>query len=85
MLLTYLCTYNNYLPQGSPTSSYISNLVMKQSDKDIGHYCDKNNISYTRYSDDLTFLENLDKSKKLKISSQYRKENVIESHLKFTN
>lgn len=55
MLLTYLCTYNNYLPQGSPTSSYISNLVMKEFDECIGDYCDKNNISYTRYSDDLTF------------------------------
>lgn len=28
-LLTYLCTYNNHLVQGSPTSAYISNLVMK--------------------------------------------------------
>ena len=28
MLLTYLCTYNDYLLQGAPTSSYISNLVM---------------------------------------------------------
>ena len=55
MLLTYLCTYNNYLPQGSPTSSYISNLVMKNFDECIGDYCNKNNISYTRYSDDLTF------------------------------
>lgn len=55
MLLTFLCTYNDYLPQGAPTSSYISNLVMKEFDEDIGDYCDKNNISYTRYSDDLTF------------------------------
>lgn len=55
MLLTYLCTYDNYLPQGSPTSSYISNLVMKDFDEYIGEYCENNNISYTRYSDDLTF------------------------------
>ena len=58
MLLTYLCTYNDYLPQGSPTSSYISNLVMKEFDEDIGEYCTRNNISYTRYSDDLTFSGN---------------------------
>ena len=58
MLLTYLCTYNDYLPQGSPTSSYISNLVMKEFDEYIGEYCTRNNISYTRYSDDLTFSGN---------------------------
>lgn len=55
MLLTYLCCYNDYLPQGAPTSSYISNLVMKDFDEEIGKFCEKNNISYTRYSDDMTF------------------------------
>ncbi len=55
MLLTYLCTYNDHLTQGSPTSSYISNLVMKDFDEEIGYYCEMNNISYTRYSDDMTF------------------------------
>lgn len=55
MFLTYLCTYNDHLTQGSPTSSYISNLVMKDFDEEIGSYCEDNNISYTRYSDDMTF------------------------------
>jgi len=55
MLLTYLCTYNDYIPQGAPTSSYISNLVMKEFDNEIGDWCEDNNISYTRYSDDMTF------------------------------
>lgn len=55
MLLTYLCTYNDYIPQGAPTSAYISNLVMKQFDDEIGDWCESNNISYTRYSDDMTF------------------------------
>lgn len=55
MLLTYLCTYNDHLTQGSPTSSYISNLVMKDFDEELGYYCEMNNISYTRYSDDMTF------------------------------
>ncbi len=54
-LLTYLCTYNEKLPQGAPTSSYISNLVMKDFDEVIGRFCEDNNISYTRYSDDMTF------------------------------
>lgn len=55
MVLTYLCTYNDYLTQGSPTSAYISNLVMKEFDEEIGYWCDLNSITYTRYSDDMTF------------------------------
>lgn len=55
MILTYLCTYDNHLTQGSPTSAYISNLVMKDFDEKLGNWCDENNISYTRYSDDMTF------------------------------
>lgn len=54
-LLTYLCTYESRLPQGAPTSSYISNLVMKDFDEEVGEWCKKKNISYTRYSDDMTF------------------------------
>lgn len=60
MLLTYLCTYNNYVPQGAPTSAYISNLVMKEFDNEIGEWCEDNNISYTRYSDDMTFSGDFD-------------------------
>lgn len=62
MLLTYICTYNDHLTQGSPTSSYISNLVMKDFDEEIGSYCEDNNISYTRYSDDMTFSGNFNPS-----------------------
>ncbi len=54
-LLTYLCTYESRLPQGAPTSSYISNLVMNEFDYEIGTWCNKRNINYTRYSDDMTF------------------------------
>ena len=58
MLLTYLCTYDEHLTQGSPTSAYISNLVMKEFDEAIGAWCEEKNISYTRYSDDMTFSGN---------------------------
>ena len=67
MLLTHLCIYNNHLSQGSPTSAYISNLVMKEFDEYIGDYCENNNISYTRYSDDLTFSGNFNPSTVIKI------------------
>lgn len=54
-LLTHLCTYKTRLPQGAPTSPYIANLVMKQFDEKLGCWCRKNNITYTRYCDDMTF------------------------------
>ncbi len=55
MLFANLCIYNNKLPQGAPTSGYISNLVMRSFDEKLGKYCELNNISYTRYSDDMSF------------------------------
>ena len=57
-VLAHLTTYNEYLPQGAPTSPYLSNLVMREFDYIIGEWCDKNNINYTRYSDDMTFSMN---------------------------
>ena len=59
-ILTNLVTYNNFLPQGATTSSYISNLVLRSFDYEIGNYCLKNNISYTRYCDDMTFSGDFD-------------------------
>lgn len=54
-LLTNLCLFNNKLPQGAPTSGYISNLVLRNFDEAVGKFCNSKNISYTRYSDDMTF------------------------------
>ena len=62
MILTYLCTCGNHLTQGSPTSAYISNLVMKEFDEELGAWCSSNNISYTRYSDDMIFSGNFNPS-----------------------
>lgn len=55
IILTKLCTYKDHLTQGSPTSAYISNLIMKDFDEEIGAWCELNKIDYTRYSDDMTF------------------------------
>ena len=57
-LLAHLTTYFDYLPQGSPTSPYLSNLVLRDFDYKVGKWCLERNINYTRYSDDMTFSMN---------------------------
>jgi len=54
-LLAKLCCYDDTLPQGAPTSPYLSNLYLRSFDEKIYEYCDNNEIKYTRYADDLTF------------------------------
>lgn len=44
-----------YLPQGAPTSPYLSNLILKKFDDNLGSYCSDNKIKYTRYADDMAF------------------------------
>lgn len=44
-----------FLPQGAPTSPLLSNLVMLQLDDMLTKIAIKNGLTYTRYSDDITF------------------------------
>ncbi len=55
VLLSVLCVYSHTTPQGAPTSPAISNIILRDFDNRVGDWCDKRNISYTRYCDDLTF------------------------------
>lgn len=54
-LLAKLCCRDGSLPQGAPTSPYLSNIYLKPLDDAISKYCKEKYISYTRYADDLTF------------------------------
>lgn len=54
-LLTNLCVIKNKLPQGAVTSPYLANLICRGLDMRVAGYCNKRNIIYTRYADDLTF------------------------------
>lgn len=60
VLLTKLCTYDGVLPQGAPTSAYLSNLVMREFDEAVGAYCQALHIRFTRYADDMTFSGDFD-------------------------
>lgn len=54
-LMGKLCTYYDVLPQGAPTSPYLSNLYLTSFDETVGKFCLERDIRYTRYADDLTF------------------------------
>ena len=58
-LLTKLCTNSdNVLPQGSPASPSISNLVLLKLDKRLSSLAKSINCCYSRYADDITFSGN---------------------------
>lgn len=69
--LANLCTYTpktnkgeksditkRFLPQGAPTSPYLSNLILLNFDNLVSKFCSDNDIKYTRYADDMTFSGN---------------------------
>jgi len=49
-----------FLPQGSPASPAISNLIAYRLDKKVKGLADKLNFTYTRYADDLSFSTSKD-------------------------
>lgn len=63
------------LAQGAPTSPALANIICNRLDNRFFQYAIKNNVSYTRYADDLTFSS--DDPEKLPNSSFVRK--VVES------
>ncbi len=75
VLLTNLCVFNGSLPQGAPTSGYLSNLIMCIFDSEIAAYCREKAIRYTRYADDMTFSANTN----IDIAQLIH---VVETHLK---
>ena len=64
-LLAKLCCRDNGLPQGAPTSPYLSNLIFKEADTLIADYCKQRKIRYTRYADDLSFSGDFDQNELL--------------------
>jgi|SRR5690625_3482340 len=54
-VLTNICTCDSSLPQGSPCSPKLANLVTWNLDKRIQGFVGKRGITYTRYADDLSF------------------------------
>jgi RNA-directed DNA polymerase len=59
-LFAKLCTLSDHLPQGAPTSPYLSNLIFRTVDEELAEFSKTHNIRYTRYADDLTFSGEFD-------------------------
>lgn len=58
LAIVELCTYYGVLPQGAVTSPTLSNIIFRRIDQRITKYCQKVNVIYTRYADDLIFSSN---------------------------
>lgn len=84
ILLTSLVMYYGALPQGAPTSAYISNLVLTDFDSEIGAWAENLGLSYSRYSDDMTFSgDSFDVEKIIrKVRRELRKYNLELNHEK---
>ena len=55
LLLTKLSCHNERIPQGSPTSPAICNILCRKLDRRLGGLAHKLGFQYTRYADDITF------------------------------
>lgn len=54
-IFSALCTCDGILPQGAVTSPSLSNIICSRMDRRIAGYTGKQNITYTRYADDMVF------------------------------
>lgn len=57
-VLAQIACFDNQLPQGSPCSPVVSNLITGILDRHLTKLATSNACSYTRYADDLTFSTN---------------------------
>ncbi|WP_439828186.1 retron Ec67 family RNA-directed DNA polymerase/endonuclease [Aeromonas caviae] len=54
-VIAKIACHNNELPQGSPCSPVITNLIVHSLDINLAKLASKNSCVYTRYADDITF------------------------------
>ena len=76
-LLAHLCCLDGKLPQGAPTSPYLSNIRMKAFDENVATYAIKKKWRYTRYADDLTFSGDGNVSELIRVVSKL----LLDEHL----
>jgi RNA-directed DNA polymerase len=57
-LLSNLCCHDGVLPQGSPTSPLLTNIICQRLDRKLSQFGKANRAVYTRYADDISFSSN---------------------------
>lgn len=57
-VIAQIACYNNSLPQGSPCSPIIANLITRSLDIKLARFAKKNSATYSRYVDDITISTN---------------------------
>lgn len=70
-LVIKYCTYNNGLPQGSPTSGWLLNIALSRFDAYINYVCEGIGLIYTRYADDICISANADCQKNFSVKKMY--------------
>ena len=60
ILLAMLCYFGESLPQGAPSSPTVTNIILRDFDREVGDFCAARKIAYTRYCDDMTFSGDFD-------------------------
>lgn len=66
VMLANICCLDGSIPQGSPTSPALSNIIASKLDYQIVKYIEDSKIRYTRYADDLTFSGNFNEGNLIK-------------------
>lgn len=58
-IIAQISCHENQLPQGSPCSPIISNMICAKMDSQLQKLAKKERCAYTRYADDITFSTNM--------------------------
>jgi len=88
--LSKLCTYRGILPQGSPASPAITNIICLKLDKRLAALAKKYDASYSRYADDITFSGNKAVVRLLPIATSIIRDtgfsvNLDKTHISFSH
>jgi len=57
-IIAQICSHNDELPQGAPTSPVLSNMICRRLDYELTSLAIKHHCTYSRYADDITFSSN---------------------------
>ncbi|WP_312749822.1 retron Ec67 family RNA-directed DNA polymerase/endonuclease [Atlantibacter hermannii] len=80
-LIAKIACHQDKLPQGSPCSPVITNLILVSLDRRLSNLCNRAGCTYTRYADDITISTNKKEFPRAIIKSH--NENSIDLNKKF--